>query len=473
MIAISRRLAKQLRAVVRRAILNRPNQASPIIVLQTAQAGLCIQVSDPELSFEYREAGSLADERILLPATALDDFQGTNDSLVDLQMTPARGSIARWDDSGVPLVADYVVAEPEKLPPFPATPETLVPVEPGFLRALHDASMTAAKENPRYAITRLQLRGAVGEIIATDGRQLLVQRGFSFPWQDDVLITATGLFGGREVNWDAPVTMGRTDSHIVLRAGRWTIYLAIDAAGRYPDVHSIIPSPNRTCTTWKLKAEDGAFLAKALPRMPGGAGGDSPITVDLNGHAAVRAKAEGQGHPTEVFLNQSEIVGPPVRFCINRKYLARAVELGFTEMQVINPDQPIVCLDDRRVYLWMPLPKEGALTPTEDSMRVASDPNLPEASNTLSERTTVTMNVPSTNGTSPQLEPAVEKNDGSPLRQPGINGLIDEAEALKVAIREDFERASRLAAGLKRHRKQSKVMAATLASLRQLQNIAE
>src|ERR1700722_17254893 len=104
MIAISRRLAKQLRAVVRRAIVNRANQALPVIVLQTGQAGLRIQVSDPELSFEYREAGSLADERILLPANALDDFQGANDSLVDLQMTPARGSIARWDDAGVPLV---------------------------------------------------------------------------------------------------------------------------------------------------------------------------------------------------------------------------------------------------------------------------------------------------------------------------------------------------------------------------------
>jgi hypothetical protein len=59
------------------------------------------------------------------------------------------------------------------------------------------------------------------------------------------------------------------------------------------------------------------------------------------------------------------------------------------------------------------------------------------------------------------------------LKQPGINGLIDEAEALKVAIREDYERANRLAAGLKRYRKQSKLMATTLASLRQLQNIAE
>ena len=472
MIAISRRLAKQLRAIVRRAMVNRPNQASPVIVLQTGQAGLRIQVSDPELSFEYREAGSLADERILLPANALDDFQGANDSLVDLQTTPAGASIARWEDSGVPLVAEHVVAEPEKLPAFPAMPETLVPVEPGFLQALHDASMTAAKENPRYAITRLQLRGIVGEIIATDGRQLLLQGGFSFPWQDDVLVTAIGAFGAREVQWDAPVTIGRSETHFVVRSGCWTFYLAIDADGRFPDVHCIIPAPTLACTTWKLNSEDRAFLAKALPRMPGPYGGDSPITVDLNGHAAVRAMAQGQERPTELALDKSEIVGPPVRFCAKRQDLTRAVQLGFTEIQVIDADRPILFRDERRVYLCMPLSKESALAPAEGSTRLASDQKLPDSSNSSQERKEPTMNVTNASVTSPRPEQPVEKSDASPLRQPGLNGLIDEAEALKVAIREDFERVSRLAAGLKRHRKQSKLMADTLASLRQLQNIA-
>jgi hypothetical protein len=460
---------------MRRATSARARQAWSALVLQTGPAGLCIQVSDPEVSIEYREPGSFADERILLSANALDDFQGAHDALVELEATAtaAGAGVARWDDSGVPQVREYRLVDPENVPAFPATSDSLVPVEAGFLKALHDASMTAAREDIRYALRRLQLRGTAGEIIATDGRQFLMQGGFSFPWKEDVLVTAVGIFGGREIPWDAPVVIGRTESHLVLRADRWTIYLAIDAAGRYPDARCIIPSLTRACTIWKLKPEAGAFLAKALPRLPGGIGGDSPITVDLNGHAAIRAKAEGQGRLTELALEGTEIVGPPVRFCFDRHYLTRALHLGFTEVQVINPDQPIVCRDERRVYIWNSLPKGDALAPAEDSLPLASDGKLSDPSDPCLERKESIMHIPTTNATSPQPEQTVEKNDSSSLKQPGINGLIAEAEALKTAVHEIYDRASRLAAGLKRHRKQSKLMATTLASLRQLQNIAD
>ena len=37
-----------------------------------------------------------------------------------------------------------------------------------------------------YPLGNLQLRGRAGEIIATDGHQLLLQGGFHFPWPEDV-----------------------------------------------------------------------------------------------------------------------------------------------------------------------------------------------------------------------------------------------------------------------------------------------
>lgn len=56
---------------------------------------------------------------------------------------------------------------------------------------------------------------------------------------------------------------------------------------------------------------------------------------------------------------------------------------------------------------------------------------------------------------------------------PGINALIAEAEALKEALRAVYGRSDRLLVALKRHRKQSKLVQTTLASLRQLQSIEQ
>jgi hypothetical protein len=53
----------------------------------------------------------------------------------------------------------------------------------------------------------------------------------------------------------------------------------------------------------------------------------------------------------------------------------------------------------------------------------------------------------------------------------GMGGLIAEAQAVREAARDTFTRAGRLLMGIKRHRQQSRLVATTLASLKQLQTI--
>ena len=52
-----------------------------------------------------------------------------------------------------------------------------------------------------------------------------------------------------------------------------------------------------------------------------------------------------------------------------------------------------------------------------------------------------------------------------------VTGLIEQAQALKASLRDALSKTSELIASLKRQRKQSKIVASTLASLRQLQTI--
>jgi hypothetical protein len=73
-------------------------------------------------------------------------------------------------------------------------------------------------------------------------------------------------------------------------------------------------------------------------------------------------------------------------------------------------------------------------------------------------------------------------NGHSPPRQDSLNAghaasgtsmaaLIEEAQSIKEVLHDAYGRMNRLLAALKRQRKQSRLMTATLASLKQLQQI--
>jgi hypothetical protein len=381
---------------------------------------------------------------------------------------------ARWDDAGVPQVRSYAAPDPDPPAAFPDVPAALADPGPGFLRALADAAQVAAREHPRYALTRFQLRGAAGKVVATDGRQLLVQEGFTFPWAEDVLVPALGAFSCRELPQDAAIAVGHIEQHVVIRVGPWAFLLAVDAEGRFPAAEQVIPGRTTGATTAQLTAEDAAFLAQALPRLPGGRGPDAPVTVDLNGHVAVRAREGDQGRVTELVLRRSAVAGPAVRFATNRRYLARALRLGFSELLVVKPDVPVLCRDGRRTYLWMPLGKESALPPGGDVARITPDGPAPEAPPAAAERSEPAMAKPPTNGHQPRPEPAPAapaSAEEPPPHANGGGGLIEEAQALHEVLRDAHGRAGRLVAALRRQRKQSRLVQTTLASLRQLQHI--
>src|SRR5207245_2808183 len=76
--------------------------------------------------------------------------------------------------------------------------------------------------------------------------------------------------------------------------------------------------------------------------------------------------------PTELTLDHSEITGKPVRFRVNRPFLMRALQLGFSEMQVVNADSPALWQDAQRKYVVMLLGKEGAIPPTKDALCISS-----------------------------------------------------------------------------------------------------
>ena len=459
MIQIRRSLARQLRAVFRRTV-SKSSPVRPLISFQAGDLGRSIRLHQTDIAAEFCEPGQWPVENLAIPFDALADFEGRGDAIVTLEHHGS-GIRAHWDDGGVPREMDYESHDVASLPAFPVIPDKLSSNESAFLKALADASQSAGRDFIRYAINHLQLRGKTGEVIATDGRQLLTQSGFHFTWDDDLLVPASPVFGCREIPQDMPVEVGRTDTHVCLKIGPWSLFLPINTEGRFPRTEEVIPSEAAAQTRWHIDPADALFLDKALKRLPGASEVNAPVTVDLNGQAIIRAKASDQPRATEVVAAKSPVEGKPAVICLNRNFLARALQLGFTEILVMKPEAPILCQDGRRKFVVMPLAQSCAIQPGGDVLRVETKQDCSsETTNPTHQRRIPTVANPETN-----TNAALQANGNS------IGTLIAEAEALRATLHDAYVRSGKLLVAIRRNRKQAQVVQSTLAALKGLQHV--
>ena len=285
--------------------------------------------------------------------------------------------------------------------------------------------------------------------------------------------------------------VGRTDTHVVFRAGPFTIACEVPKQARFPEVERVIPQPAEVVTRLRLDAGDASFLESALGRLPGDGEINAPVTLDLNGEVAVRATSADQPKcVTELVLGRSSYTGSPVSICTNRSLLERALRLGFRELGFTGIESPFVCRDASRVFAVQPL--SGGSPPPADAeivriesgtadggeRRTTAGPESPRRATTVSESHDGHAPAPpaasrndaeprgSRNGTAPRM--AGNVTAVGPDQPTSLAALIQEAESLHAALADARSRTARLIAGLRRQRKQSRLVNETLKSLRQL-----
>jgi hypothetical protein len=473
LIQIPRSTIRLFRSVLRRC--GRKNAyAYQTISIHAGDDGLRLRRHFGDIAIEYRLAGSFAKDEFAFASEALADFEGRDDEAVTLERMKGGAIRAQWHDGVVPQTKEYEASPLEKLPAWPATPEQLVPADGAFWQALSDAVISAAKDSQtRYVLTSLQFRGSTGALVATDGHELLFQSGLAFPWKEDCLVPATPLLGSKEFLDEGPISFGRTNTCVTFQAGPWTLHLHIEKEGMYPKAEDAIPTLKGKFTHWRIDPADADFLATALPRLPGAKEADAPVTVDLNGHVLIRAKASDQAGTTELVLAHSS-ADKPVRFVVNRQLLLRALSLGFSEFDIVDPKTAVQCSDQHRKFAFMPI--QGTPTPaTDKATRISSDPNhetvstspIPLERSEAAMKASTASNGTSTNGTT-QRDETPESNGHS---QAGYGALIAEAEAIKTDVRNIFVRINQLVIAIKRHRKTAQGVQNMLTNLRQLERI--
>jgi hypothetical protein len=477
-ITFSRALARQYRAVLRRALMaDDPRGPWPMVRCRTDASGLTLESRQGGSAVRYHQEGTFADEALAFRGTLLAEIEGRTETPVTLEAVSPEKGRASWTDRGLPQVIDFEQQPDAVLPAFPELPPKLHRQPPELLQALAEASASAARESVRYAVSRIQLRGKSGEIVGTDGKQLLLQGGYRFPWADDLLVPALPVFAAPELPADQAIGLGRTDSTLALCVGWWTLVLALDTQGRFPKAETVIPRLAEAKSRLCIDAEDGKFLADALPKLPGDADDFSPVLVELANPPTVRSWSVEGGPLMEVILARSSAQGTPVQIRTDRQYLRRALRLGFTELHVTDAQKPVCCRDRSRCYVWVPLdPQNATLVPHTEVMRIRTTdtdaaplPTTPGTEASPSPEIPIRSPEPmtvnsSTNGSHRDRTPTTE-----PPAPGGLADVIAETEALRDLLHDAFSRTSRLLAALKLQRRQSKAVAQAMASLKQLQ----
>ena len=466
MITITRSLARQIRPVFRRALLGLSRGPGPALDLRAGPHGLRVRAHNHQTAIVHHTPGDFPPEQLCVPFQLLADCEGTNKEPVSLERQEDGTVTTQWTDGNVPQVVQY--DETDTTSCFPPLPEETGTNDIRLLDALRDAFGTTDPTSARYSLGCIQLRGGEGDIVATDGSQLLVQSGFTFPWDEDLLVLGNTVFGSKELRCDVSVEIGKTDKWITLQSGAWAIQLAVEKERRFPKVHEHIQSIDTATTRLSLTQPDAEFLADAIKRLPNVDEKNEPVTVDLNGCIAVRARADDGTPPTEVVLASSSLSGDALRVNMNRKFLGRAINLGFRELFLYGPELPVQSRDADRVYVWAVLDKDGAIKPSKDAIRIECNRQSSTNTSPTTERTRETMS------TSRQSTNGDARNNGNGKSDTaGLTALIEQAEAVKTSLSTALADTKQLVAGLKKHRQQSKALQSTLASLKQLQTLDE
>lgn len=369
MIEFPRALARQFRTVVRQSCSSASPRSASLtdVLIKSGTDGLSLRADLGDITVDYHLPGKFDTETLTLPLTALQELEGRTREKVSLEAVGPDAVKARWHEGTVPRTRNFTVSG-KMLSSIPLPPERLAPLPTTFLKTLDQARKSTARDGTRYALTRIQLRGARGEVVATDGRQLLVQSGFPLPWREDVLIPALSVFGCRDLGPIDQIRIGRTATHVCLEFGPWTFFLRLDD-GRYPRVEEVVPPPDRRATRCRLDAEDAAILARSLSRLVDARDEDRSVTLDLNGGVILRVPPAEDGKSTEVALHRSTVSGPSVRLATDGKYLRRALELGLTDFQITKPGVPVLAHREGVIFVWMPLGQPDTRSASKDAKR--------------------------------------------------------------------------------------------------------
>ncbi len=450
MLTLHRRDLTAFRTVFRRC---RPTRApGPNLLLRVTVVGTTLRFlsTTPDVTLGYTRDGEHRGDDLdwCLPGSVLDVAEQTDTEAFELHPLGKTRVRVRWP--GGEREFDLVKAN---RPVWPESPDRWGQADGLLLTALHEAGRTADRSPGRWASHRVQLQGAAGRVVGTDTKQALIWDGFRFPFDESVLVPAVAAFGSKEWKREA-VRVGRTKSHVVFAVGTWTLGLAVDPSGKFPDATAIVPKA-QTPTVVHLSEDDARLALTRLNDTPHDDDDTNAVTLDATeGGVAVRWRLGDDKPRNELRLPGSRSTGPAVRYAFDRQYLLRGLALGFRTLKVCGAHRPLAMTDRHRLYLAAGHDPSTAIPP-DDTVRTIGDAISPIVLRSQPPNPEPPMPIPPTRTGPPP--------DDAPAPDP-----LAEAEAVRDLLAEAAQRANQLVQMLKAKRKADRAITQAVRSLRAL-----
>jgi hypothetical protein len=165
------------------------------------------------------------------------------------------------------------------------------------------------------------------------------------------------------------------------------------------------------------------------------------------------------------------------------------VKLGFNQISFNGEEKPAFCDDGSRQYLWMSLGASYAVPQSAEATRVVSTVSDDIQGHPAKRHSRSTNPTPQTANPMKTTEQPTNENAGAiagaeqvKSEQPSVRrrrkakavaaGTLEQAVAVREALREALAKSHELVRTLKRHKKHSRIVESTLASLKELQAVA-
>src|SRR5262245_21306013 len=141
MLTIPRALARVLRAVLRRSVVEQePRGEWPLLLCHAGPQGLVLEAHRGGVGVRHQLEGPQPGGVLAFRSTALAEFEGRGADPVTLEPAGPGKARARWQEASGPRVLDLEAVDPETVPPLPAQPAQWAALPDSFPRALLDAA---------------------------------------------------------------------------------------------------------------------------------------------------------------------------------------------------------------------------------------------------------------------------------------------------------------------------------------------
>lgn len=365
--------------------------SSHAVMFDVDRQATTVRVANSQTSIACQLPGGGQAAHLSLPMHVLTDIKPSARHDVRFSQHGERVSVECWEGSDWRTDKHHMASFTDR----PPAPEWLLGNQRHLGRVLQQAAGLTDAESTRFALGCLRLRGADGQVAATNGRQALVHAGFNFPL-DEVLVPAAGLQKLRCLARCTSISVGRSADWLTISLAvgpqRWLIDLRI-AQERFPCIDQCIPPMSSVRHTLSLSEADAAFVLKNLARLLGKPEDTAIVTMDFAGSQDVVLRFRSQAaefvsgcddrpcnwQVVELSLAESTCEIFPLRVATDYRYLLNALKLGFRRIHFQSASFPAFCEQHQRNFVWALAHPDSAIQSDPNAQRLSTSASFAAA----------------------------------------------------------------------------------------------